>query len=204
LTLASSPVYSDTSLPVSSLPSVGIPLLAKKAAEHYVDNVKFLASLKEHREKVLRAKDRNRPAPRIPEYVGECFLKIATHLSYKGNFAGYSYREDMISDGVENCLIYANNFDPAKSSNPFGYFTQIIYFAFVRRIQREKKQSYIKYRMIEQSVINGDMSMDTPTDVGAAGRTMLQHDNVKDFIERFDTFMNKRRERRRRAKSAKV
>ena len=116
---------------------------------HYVDNAKFLEALIEHKEKVKQAREQGKEKPMLSNYLGECFLKIATHLSYKGNFVGYSYRDDMISDGIENCLVAADKFDPEKSSNPFAYYTQIIYFAFVRRIQKEKKQQATKYKMLE-------------------------------------------------------
>lgn len=119
-----------------------------KAKAHYVSNADFLAAMKVYREKVLEAQASGDPPPRVPEYIGECLLKIATHLSYKSNFINYTYREDMILDGVENCLQYINNFDPTKSSNPFAYFTQIIYYAFIRKIQKEKKQTYVKNKMI--------------------------------------------------------
>jgi len=116
---------------------------------HYVDNAQFLAALIEHKNNIKEANLRGEEKPMISNYLGECFLKIATHLSYKGNFVGYSYRDDMISDGIENCLVAADKFDPDKSSNPFAYYTQIIYFAFVRRIQKEKKQQATKYKMLE-------------------------------------------------------
>lgn len=122
--------------------------ISPKAKPHYVSNADFLVAMKEYREMVLVAEAAGDPKPRVPEYIGECILKIATHLSYKSNFIGYTYREDMILDGVENCLQYISNFDPTKSSNPFAYFTQIIYYAFIRRIQKEKKQSYIKNKLI--------------------------------------------------------
>jgi DNA-directed RNA polymerase specialized sigma subunit len=118
-------------------------------ASHYVDNKEFLVAMKEYRDKVLAAKEGGTPMPPIPNYVGECILKIANHLSYKPCFINYSYRDDMISDGIENCIQYINNFDPNKSSNPFSYFTQIIYYAFLRRIAKEKKQSYIKHKIIQ-------------------------------------------------------
>ena len=89
------------------------------------------------------AKSLNKPVPPVSNYLGECFLKIANHLSYRPNFINYTYRDDMISDGIENCLQYIHNFDPEKSKNPFAYFTQIIYYAFIRRIQKEKKQTHI-------------------------------------------------------------
>lgn len=120
----------------------------KAAKPHYVSNADFLAAMKDYKAKVLEAEAAGEDKPRVPEYVGDCLLKIATHLSYKHNFIGYTYREDMILDGVENCLQYIDNFDPSKSNNPFAYFTQIIYYAFIRKIQKEKKQTYVKNKMI--------------------------------------------------------
>ncbi len=122
-----------------------------KNASHYVDNAEFLAAMIAWKKRVAEAEAAgiDRKEIGVTEYIGKCFLDIATHLSYRPNFIGYSYREEMISDGIENCLMYANNFDPEKSSNPFSYFTQIIYYAFLRRIQKEKKQQYIKWRCFE-------------------------------------------------------
>ena len=120
-----------------------------KRIAHYVDNKKFLEALIEHKQKVDAAKEAGADKPRVSEYLGECFLKIATHLSYKSNFINYSYKDDMISDGIENCLTAVEKFDPERSANPFAYYTQIIFFAFIRRIQKEKKQQATKYKMIE-------------------------------------------------------
>lgn len=118
------------------------------AKAHYVNNVEFYEAIKEYQIKVQEAKEAGQERPRVTNYLGECILKIATHLSYKPNFINYSYREDMILDGVENCLQYFTNFDPTKSKNPFAYFTQIIYYAFLRRIAKEKKQTFIKNKII--------------------------------------------------------
>ena len=118
------------------------------AKAHYVNNVEFYEAIKEYQIKVQEAKEAGLERPRVTNYLGECILKIATHLSYKPNFINYSYREDMILDGVENCLQYFTNFDPTKSKNPFAYFTQIIYYAFLRRIAKEKKQTFIKNKII--------------------------------------------------------
>ena len=115
---------------------------------HYVDNKEFLAAMIERRELIAKNEAEGKPKPQVSNYIGECILKIATHLSYKPNFINYSYREEMISDGIENCLQYLDNFNPDKSKNPFAYFTQIIYYAFLRRIAKEKKQTYIKGKMI--------------------------------------------------------
>ena len=123
----------------------------KKENTHYVDNKKFLEAMIEHRDKCEKAKKRNRKKPDVTNYIGECFLKIANHLSFKPNFVNYMFKEDMISDGIENCVQYIHNFNPEKSKNPFAYFTQIIHYAFLRRIQREKRQLEIKNKILERS-----------------------------------------------------
>jgi len=131
----------------------------KKAKEkpHYVDNKKFLEAMVEHRDKCEKAEKQNKNKPEVTNYIGECFLKIANHLSYRPNFINYTFRDDMISDGIENCLQYMNNFNPDKSKNPFAYFTQIIYYAFIRRIQKEKKQIQIKSKLIQNAGVENMM-----------------------------------------------
>jgi len=119
--------------------------------EHYVNNKEFLAAMVEYTKNVNKAKRKKEPKPPVTDYIGSCFLKIANHLSYRPNFINYTFRDDMISDGIENCLQYLDNFNPKKSNNPFAYFTQIIYYAFIRRIQKEKKQVTIKNRLITES-----------------------------------------------------
>ena len=120
-------------------------------SEHYVNNKEFLEALVVFKAKCLAAKEAGEQRPQISNYIGECFLKIATHLSYKPNFVNYMFREDMICDGIENCVQYIENFNPEKSKNPFAYFTQIIYYAFLRRIQKEKRQLEIKNKILDKS-----------------------------------------------------
>ena len=128
-----------------------------KNKPHYVDNKKFLQAMIEYRDKCKKAEEKNRKKPDVTNYIGECFLKIANHLSYRPNFINYTYRDDMISDRIENCLQYMNNFDPDKSDNPFAYFTQIIYYAFIRRIQKEKKQMQVKAKIIANAGVENMM-----------------------------------------------
>jgi len=149
----------------------------KKVSEHYVNNKEFLDSIVEYKKKVKAALEKNETKPRITNYLGECFLKIATHLSYKPNFVNYMFREDMISDGIENCVQYIDNFDPEKSTNPFAYFTQIVYFAFLRRISKEKKQLEIKSKILEQSGFDevfNDNSLD--------GSNYSDYNSIKDAV----------------------
>lgn len=122
--------------------------MSTNRGKHYVNNADFLKAMKEYKKLVVESEINKTEMPLVTSYIGECLLKIGTHLSYKPNFYNYSYREDMILDGVQNCLQYINNFDPNKSNNPFSYFTQIIYYAFLRRIAKEKKQTYIKNKLV--------------------------------------------------------
>jgi hypothetical protein len=125
--------------------------IKKSKNVHYVDNKKFLSAMIEFKELYNIAEKNKEEYPPVSNYIGECFLKIATHLSYRPNFINYTYRDDMISDGIENCLQYVHNFNPEKSNNPFAYFTQIIYYAFLRRIAKEKKQTHVKNKIIQNT-----------------------------------------------------
>ena len=136
----------------------------RKRSEHYVNNKEFLAALIKLREDREIAEIQGKEKPRIPRYIGECFLKIATHLSFKPNFVNYKFKEDMISDGIENCVQYIHNFNPEKSQNPFAYFTQIIHYAFLRRIQKEKKQLEIKNKILEKTGYEQVFERDTLDD----------------------------------------
>ena len=150
----------------------------RKRSEHYVNNKEFLAALIDYRQLVAIAETKGEPKPRITNYLGSCFLKIATHLSFKPNFVNYMFKDDMISDGIENCVQYIHNFDPEKSRNPFAYFTQIIHYAFLRRIQKEKKQLEIKNRILEKTgyeeVFNNDNSID--------GINSAEYISIKDAV----------------------
>lgn len=127
---------------------------------HYVDNKQLFTAMVEHLAAIEKSKTDGTEKPRITPYIGESIMKIATHLAYRPNFSNYSFRYDMISDGIENCLLYLHNFNPKKSQNPFAYFTQIIFFAFIRRIQKEKKYLYTKFVAIEDANLN-DMTSAT-------------------------------------------
>jgi hypothetical protein len=163
----------------------------RKRSEHYVNNKDFFEAIVEYKKKLREAAEKEFPEiteqelktwkspnkPRISNYLGECFLKIATHLSYKPNFVNYMFREDMICDGIENCVMYIHNFNPVKSSNPFAYFTQIIHYAFLRRIQKEKKQMEIRSKIIERS------GYDEVFTVDGDGFDNAQYNSIKDAIQ---------------------
>ena len=147
-------------------------------SEHYVNNKEFLAALIKYREDREIAQMQDKPKPVIPRYIGECFLKIANHLSFKPNFVNYMFKEDMISDGIENCVQYIHNFDPEKSKNPFAYFTQIIHYAFLRRIQREKRQLEIKNKILEKSGYSEVFDDNNQID----GSNYAEYNSIKDAV----------------------
>ena len=153
--------------------------MPRKKSEHYVNNKELLEALIVYRAKVAHAKENDLPKPRITNYLGECFLKIATHLSYKPNFVNYMFRDDMISDGIENCVQYIQNFDPEKSKNPFAYFTQVIHYAFLRRIQKEKKQLDIKTKIIERTGFDEVMMVDENAMSGSSSDFNTIKDNIQ-------------------------
>lgn len=174
--------------------------------KHYVKNADLYAAMVEYRKAVNEANLAGKPKPRVPLYVGECIMKIATHLAYKPNFSNYTFRDEMISDGIENCLQYIDNFDPSKSQNPFAYFTQIIYYAFLRRIQKEKKYLYTKYAAIERANLLDETSEMQETDKRAGSRF---NDDVsygewsQEQMERFmASFDENRRHKKKKRKKA--
>ena len=159
--------------------------MAKKKSVHYVDNKKFLQAMIDWRETWPDEEN----IPPVTNYIGECFLKIATHLSYRPTFINYTYRDEMISDGIENCLQYVKNFNPEKSKNPFAYFTQIIYYAFLRRIAKEKKQSHIKNKMIEREAYNSFTTME-----GDSNTYQIDNIDLTAFLPEEDVYKPKKKQ----------
>ena len=161
--------------------------------KHYVDNKKLFAVMVKYKEAynkhtaAQKKSKRTLKVPQIPEYIGECLLMIATRVASKPNFANYTFREDMVSDAIENCILYMHNFDPKKSQNPFAYFTQIIHYAFIRRIEREKKHSYIKYKYaIHRAQQKDDYAADGDKSFDIKDSAWASYENVHDFIRNYE------------------
>ena len=152
--------------------------------KHYINNEDFLKALVDYKTRCVEAEQLGKSKPNIPNYIGECFMKIAEGLSHKPNFINYTYRDEMIADGIENCLMYFENFDPSKSKNPFAYFTQVIYFAFLRRIQKEKKQLYVKYKATEIYGVLDEFELLESED-GITKQFEL-YENISEFIENYE------------------
>ena len=176
--------------------------MSKKEKIHYVNNQEFLEALITYKKKCDEAKEAGKPEPKIPDYIGMCFWKIAEGLSMSPNFIGYSYREEMVYDGVENCLMYFRNFDPEKTNSAFSYFTQIIWYAFLRRISKEKKQQYIKYKMLTMSGLLDDIYQEDAEHFNddSGLQTKEVYDNMYEFISEFE---RKEKEKKAKKNSAK-
>lgn len=167
---------------------------------HYVNNQDLYNAIIAYKAKVTIALIEGKEKPRIPDYIGECIWKIATRLSTKPCFMGYSFREDMIGDGIENCILYFDDYDPEIGKNPFAYFTQVIYFAFLRRINKEEKNRYIIYKNFQETILNnGHESLLTDSDDNHILSPVL-YDNINEFMRKFEHKEAVKKEKRKIAK----
>jgi hypothetical protein len=172
----------------------------KKVKIHYVDNKKFFEEIVAYREKLHIARAAGLEDPRIPNYIGECIYKIATKLSTKPCFMNYSYREEMVSDGIENCILYFKDYDPSIGQNPFAYFTQVIYYAFLRRIGKEEKNRYAMYKHFQENIINQhDTNLLRDSDDNHLLPAQM-YDNINDFMSRFEKKEEAKKLKRKQAK----
>jgi hypothetical protein len=164
--------------------------MKKKVKNNYVDNKKLYGEMLHFITLYNEAKEAALPKdeyPRVSNYIGQCISLIAHNLAKKPNFSNYSFVDEMIFDGIENCLMYLHNFDPDKTKNPFAYFTTIIFYAFIRRIKKEEKQRYIKYKLMNHMSITNSLS-DSPEDWDSITSNLLQIDDDKAYalVEKFE------------------
>ena len=174
--------------------------MSKQNKVHYVDNQKFYQEILEHKRKVKEAREKGLEDPKLSNYIGECIWKIATKLSCKPCFLNYSYRDEMISDAIENCILYFNDYDPDRGSNPFAYFTQVIYFAFLRRINKEEKNRYIIYKNFQETIINNGHAGSLVDGDDNHLLSVNLYDNINEFMERFEKKEAVKKEKRKVAK----
>ena len=170
--------------------------MAKK--KNYVNNPDFYAAMVEYQKEIKLAEEQGKEKPQVPKYIAECISLIATRLSYKPNFINYTFREDMIGDGIENSLRYMHNFNPDKTQNPFAYFTQIIYYAFLRRIQKEKKYLYTKFKATENANLMGETADIQGHDVSGNFDSDIKSSDgaqeyMSDFIKNFENSKTKKK-----------
>ena len=159
---------------------------AKKKV-HYINNKEFSHAVVDYVKLANKAKENEEPVPIVTDYIAICFMKIAEGLSHRPNFIRYTYRDEMVMDGVENCLRAINNYKIETATrtgkpNAFSYFTQIVYFAFIRRITKEKKQQDIKFKFIEKMGIEDFTQMGM--DESGAQETMAYVDTLRERISK--------------------
>jgi hypothetical protein len=158
--------------------------------QHYVDNVAFLKAILEYRKEFKKNKNKAEPL-RVPEFIGECFMKIADGVSRRPNFANYTYREEMVGDAIENCLKAVRKFNPRKSKNPFSYFTQIIWYAFLRKIEQEENLHYAKCMAYSETVDAIELQI--------PGSTSISPDYHQSMLEFIDEYREKKERKKKRA-----
>ncbi len=147
--------------PSSYLRLKGTKKTKKLSNTHYIDNELFLKKIIEYRRSVILAKKRKLSIPPVNEELGEFFLRIAQKLSTCSCFCNYQFKEDMILDGVENSIRCINNFNitpQEKPRSPFAYFTQVTYWAFLRRIKRERRVLASKFKAYEHFFVTEEIS----------------------------------------------
>ena len=167
---------------------------------HYVDNKKFYQAIVEYRESCSIAEAKGIEAPRLSNYIGDCIQKIAVKLSHKPCFINYSFKEEMIDDGIENCIMYFKDFDINKTKNPFAYFTQIIYYAFLRRIAKEERVRYTTYKYFNDVILT-NVGFETLVDSSDNHLLPTQmYDNINHFMDKFETKEAVKKEKRKAAK----
>ena len=167
---------------------------------NYVDNQKFYQEIVEYHRLCAEAKLNGKPEPRLSNYIGICIKSIAERLATKPQFINYSFREEMISDGIENSFLYFKDYDPNRGNNPFAYFTQVIYYAFVRRINKEEKNRYTMYKHFQESIIH---QYDIGLLVDDSENNLLPkklYDNINDFMGRFEEKELKKKMKRKEPK----
>lgn len=151
-----------------------------KKKTHYVNNKDFLEALIKYKERLETNSN-----TKVPDYIGICIMQICNKLSTKPNFSGYTFRDEMIADGIENCILAINGFKPDKSQNPFAYFTQIAWNAFIRRIQKEKKEIYIKHKNMQNlAILQRVDNISEDFDLGQPNNNDISNDVIKSYEER--------------------
>ena len=167
----------------------------------FVDNEKFYEEMVSWKQALYKNREQGiDERPVIPEYIGECIWKIAFRYATKPNWRN-SYNEDMVGDAVEECIKYLDRFDETKYKNPFSYFTQIVYYSFLRKISSEKKQLYIKYKVILNSEID-DFFEGDESDVAYSKEDLLSRFQAKEFIDYYEKNVKRSRKKNKKEKVA--
>jgi len=183
--------------------------MEKKQNVHYVNNAQFSQAVVDYVTEVNKAREIEKPIPVVPDYIAQCFMRIAEGLSHKSNFIRYTYREEMVMDAVENCLKAIHNYNLETATrtgkpNAFAYFTQITWYAFLRRIAKEKKQQDVKMKFLSKAsieeFISGDADAESMQAVSSYVDTLRERiDRVKETDKQIKEFAKVEKKKKKRA-----
>lgn len=168
---------------------------ARKDRQHYVTNDELYLALIEYRKEIQHAEENNEPKPIVTDYIAECLVKIANKLANMSNFSKYPFRDEMIADAIENCLKYVDRFDPDKSKNPFAYYTQICWYAFIRRIDMEQRYLYDKYSLVRSALLH-DIHEEDADFVRVKYGSNHSDDLMNDFMDRYEAKKKKKKKKK--------
>lgn len=171
-----------------------------KTRINYVDNKKFYEAIVEHKKKSKENTALGLAAPQLSNYIGDCISKIAHNFSNSPKFIRYSFREEMVSDAIENCIQYFDSFDPDRFNNPFAYFSQISYNAFIRKINKEEKERYTKYKYFQETILHTDQVDDLVDDDNNHLIPTMMYDNINEFMKAFEEKEEKKKQKRKELK----
>lgn len=176
---------------------------------HYVNNKDFLNAFIQYHSEYKSSKEKGELPPRIPDYIGKCFMKIAEKFSNHKSFIGYPYKDEMIADAIENCIMYAYDFDPNRGTNPFAYFTTVVWHAFVRRINKENKNKYIIYKshqmksnQYDTDYLDENGNVYRINDASETAVTKELYDNITSYIDDYEKKIREKKTKKK-TKSAK-
>lgn len=177
--------------------------MGQRKSVNYINNKQLYAEMVKFIDARTEAKTAGEQMPQISNYIGQAIMLIASRLATKPNFSGYSFKDEMISDGIENCIMYLHNFNPAKSTNPFAYITLIIWRAYIRRIEKEAKHSYIRHKMMFASPATTGLNEMDASDAAAISSVMssMSNDKSADIIEKFETKLANKKEKKANAEA---
>lgn len=163
--------------------------------QNYINNEKLYEEMLKYHIACQESKEKGTLSPRISNYIGECIMLVAENLAKRPNFCNYSFIDEMKSDAIENCVKYIYNYNPYAYKNPFGYFTKIAWQAFVRRIQSEERQLYIKIKNMENSFIFDELYAEGAySDGHQVSLTDLDYDKTNQFVLDYEERLTKKRE----------
>ena len=125
----------------------------KPGDEHYVNNREFTLALDDYSRACKKAEEEGKTKPQMNNYLGGCIMKMSNRLANSPRFSGYSYKEEMIHNGILAAVKYAHRFNGDKFDNGFAYVTQILFSHFIITIKNEKKKYETNLKLIQEAEV---------------------------------------------------